>query len=189
MGSHVGQESLGLTGVFVVFTEMNGADDIHILVVYGMPIEVLFVKVKDYSNVTENLVYCFVLDIGLALGSDELPGKFALVKAVLGIVDGSVVAFFRIFILAFVVVGGGFLLSCYSGGGRVNRTLISSAITKGFRQPRPAWEILTRPRTCWRCSRSRRARERVVSSALSESATCRSSASGTIRRRAGALEV
>jgi hypothetical protein len=112
---------------------MNGANDIHILVVDGMPVEVLFVKVEDYSNVTENLVHCFVLDIGLALRSDKLPRKLALVKVVFGVVDRSVVAFFRIFILAFVVVGGGLLLGCYSGGGRVSRTLIIFSNHEGVR--------------------------------------------------------
>ncbi|CAH0045382.1 unnamed protein product [Clonostachys solani] len=99
---------------------MNAANDIHILVVDRMPVEVLLVKVEDYSNVAEYLVHCFVLDIGLALGSDKLPRKIALVKAVLGVVDRSVVAFFRIFILAFAVEGR-FLLGWYSCGGPQSR--------------------------------------------------------------------
>lgn len=65
---------------------MDAADNIHVLVVDGIPIEFLLVKIQNNANIVVGLVNSLILDLILALFANQLAGKVCLVCSMIGIV-------------------------------------------------------------------------------------------------------
>lgn len=84
---------------------MNSADDIHVLVVDGKPLEMLLVELQDNTHVVVGLIDSLVLGFCLAFRANELAWKITLVIAVLGVMNGSVWGVFgRVPVLVLVLV-------------------------------------------------------------------------------------
>lgn len=69
---------------------MNSADNIHVLVVNGKPLEIFLVELQDDAHVFVGLVDSLILGLCLAFRASELAWKITLVAAVLGVMDSAV---------------------------------------------------------------------------------------------------
>lgn len=67
---------------------MNAAYDVHVLVVNGIPLEVLLVELQDGADVFVGIVDGFVLDLVFAFTANQLSRKLCLIRCVLGVVNG-----------------------------------------------------------------------------------------------------
>lgn len=66
---------------------MDAADNVHVLVVDGIPIEFLLVKIQNDTNIVVGLVNSLIRNLILALFANQLAGKVCLVCGMIGIVD------------------------------------------------------------------------------------------------------
>lgn len=78
---------------------MNRAQDVGVLVVDGLPLEVLLVEFQDKANIVERFVYGLILDFGLSFGTDQFAGKICFAVGVVGIVDSTVWCIFGILVI------------------------------------------------------------------------------------------
>lgn len=94
---------ISLTGVFVAFSKVHSADNIHVLVVDGKPLEILLVELQDDTHIVVRLVDSLILGLCLPFRANKLPWKITLVVAVLGVMDGAVWGVFgRVLVLVCV---------------------------------------------------------------------------------------
>lgn len=78
---------MALTSVLVLFTKVNSTDNVHILVVDGVPFEMLFVKLQHCADVVVDLVDSLVLDLFITFRACEFSRQFTLVPTVLDVMD------------------------------------------------------------------------------------------------------
>jgi hypothetical protein len=59
-----------LTSVCILLAKMDRADHIHVPVIYRVPLEVLFIKIENDTDVLEGLIDALILDGGFTLGAN-----------------------------------------------------------------------------------------------------------------------